>query len=60
MHISFDEKCLISFLSVLSDVALQPTPALTWRTIGGILDFYIFLGPDPGSVVQQYVDVVGQ
>uniref|UniRef100_A0AAX7SJ63 P-type domain-containing protein n=1 Tax=Astatotilapia calliptera TaxID=8154 RepID=A0AAX7SJ63_ASTCA len=41
------------------DVALQPTPALTWRTIGGILDFYIFLGPDPGSVVQQYVDVVG-
>lgn len=41
------------------DVVLQPTPALTWRTIGGILDFYIFLGPDPGSVVQQYVDVVG-
>lgn len=60
MHVSFDEKCLISFLCVLSDVALQPTPALTWRTIGGILDFYIFLGPDPGSVVQQYVDVVGQ
>uniref|UniRef100_A0A669F3C7 Alpha glucosidase 2 n=1 Tax=Oreochromis niloticus TaxID=8128 RepID=A0A669F3C7_ORENI len=41
------------------DVVLQPAPALTWRTIGGILDFYIFLGPDPGSVVQQYVDVVG-
>lgn len=60
MHVSFDEKCLISFLSVLSDVVLQPAPALTWRTIGGILDFYIFLGPDPGSVVQQYVDVVGQ
>lgn len=60
MHVSFDEKCVISFLSVLSDVVLQPAPALTWRTIGGILDFYIFLGPDPGSVVQQYVDVVGQ
>ncbi|XP_070840184.1 lysosomal alpha-glucosidase isoform X1 [Chaetodon trifascialis] len=41
------------------DVVLQPAPALTWRTIGGILDFYVFLGPDPGSVIQQYVEVVG-
>ncbi|KAM9314287.1 lysosomal alpha-glucosidase isoform 2-T2 [Pholidichthys leucotaenia] len=41
------------------DVVLQPAPALTWRTIGGILDFYVFLGPDPGSVVEQYVEVVG-
>ncbi|XP_024914210.1 lysosomal alpha-glucosidase [Cynoglossus semilaevis] len=42
------------------DVVLQPAPAVTWRTIGGILDFYIFLGPDPGSVVEQYVDVIGR
>uniref|UniRef100_A0A7N6BX32 P-type domain-containing protein n=1 Tax=Anabas testudineus TaxID=64144 RepID=A0A7N6BX32_ANATE len=41
------------------DVVLQPAPAVTWRTIGGILDFYVFLGPDPGSVVEQYVDVIG-
>lgn len=41
------------------DVVLQPAPAVTWRTIGGILDFYLFLGPDPASVVQQYLDVVG-
>lgn len=41
------------------DVILQPAPALTWRTIGGILDFYVFLGPDPGSVIEQYVEVVG-
>uniref|UniRef100_A0A3P9HJ83 Si:ch73-12o23.1 n=1 Tax=Oryzias latipes TaxID=8090 RepID=A0A3P9HJ83_ORYLA len=41
------------------DVVLQPTPALTWRTIGGILDFYVFLGPDPGSVVSQYLEVIG-
>ncbi|XP_078273960.1 lysosomal alpha-glucosidase isoform X2 [Rhinoraja longicauda] len=41
------------------DVALQPTPALTWRTIGGILDFYIFMGPDPNSVIQQYLEVIG-
>ncbi|XP_034043234.1 lysosomal alpha-glucosidase [Thalassophryne amazonica] len=41
------------------DVVLQPAPAVTWRTIGGILDFYIFLGPDPGSVIEQYVEVIG-
>ncbi|XP_019398330.1 PREDICTED: lysosomal alpha-glucosidase [Crocodylus porosus] len=41
------------------DVVLQPSPALTWRTIGGILDFYVFLGPDPKSVVRQYLDVIG-
>ncbi|XP_061778812.2 lysosomal alpha-glucosidase isoform X1 [Nerophis lumbriciformis] len=41
------------------DVILQPAPAITWRTIGGILDFYVFLGPDPGSVVEQYLDVIG-
>ena len=49
-----------NYLSVSSDVALQPAPALTWRSIGGILDFYVFLGPDPGSVIEQYVEVIGQ
>lgn len=39
---------------------LQPSPALTWRSTGGILDVYVFLGPEPKSVVQQYLDVVGK
>lgn len=38
---------------------MQPMPALTWVTIGGILDIYIFLGPDPQSVVRQYHEVIG-
>uniref|UniRef100_A0AAV2LKQ6 Uncharacterized protein n=1 Tax=Knipowitschia caucasica TaxID=637954 RepID=A0AAV2LKQ6_KNICA len=42
------------------DVVLQPAPAVTWRTIGGVLDFYLFLGPEPASVVQQYLEVVGR
>lgn len=35
------------------DVLLQPKPAIIWRTIGGILDFYVFLGPHPNDVVKQ-------
>lgn len=38
---------------------LQPTPALTWVAIGGILDLYVFLGPDPQSVIRQYLQVIG-
>ncbi|XP_077022277.1 lysosomal alpha-glucosidase [Tamandua tetradactyla] len=41
------------------DVVLQPSPALSWRTTGGVLDFYVFLGPEPQRVVQQYLAVVG-
>ncbi|XP_062936672.1 lysosomal alpha-glucosidase isoform X2 [Cynocephalus volans] len=41
------------------DVVLQPSPALSWRSTGGILDFYVFLGPEPKSVVRQYLDIVG-
>lgn len=38
---------------------LQPTPALTWVAIGGILDLYVFLGPDPQSVIRQYLQLIG-
>uniref|UniRef100_A0A4W5QX90 Alpha glucosidase n=1 Tax=Hucho hucho TaxID=62062 RepID=A0A4W5QX90_9TELE len=41
------------------EVVLQPSPALTWVALGGILDLYIFLGPDPQSVVRQYLQVIG-
>ncbi|XP_036919840.1 lysosomal alpha-glucosidase [Sturnira hondurensis] len=41
------------------DVVLQPSPALSWRSTGGILDMYVFLGPEPESVVRQYLDVAG-
>uniref|UniRef100_A0A7N8YPL4 Lysosomal alpha-glucosidase n=1 Tax=Mastacembelus armatus TaxID=205130 RepID=A0A7N8YPL4_9TELE len=41
------------------EVMLQPTPALTWVSTGGILDLFIFLGPEPQSVIQQYLQVIG-
>ncbi|KAK8792779.1 hypothetical protein WA158_004943 [Blastocystis sp. Blastoise] len=42
------------------DIILQPTPALTFRTIGGIIDIYIFMGPTPEEVVEQYTSLVGK
>ncbi|KAM7133396.1 sucrase-isomaltase, intestinal [Molossus nigricans] len=42
------------------DVTFQPTPALTYRMIGGILDFYMFLGPTPEVVTKQYHEVIGR
>ncbi|XP_057695527.1 sucrase-isomaltase, intestinal isoform X2 [Corythoichthys intestinalis] len=42
------------------DVTFQPTPALTYRTVGGILDFYMVLGPTPEMVVQEYTDLIGR
>ena len=37
-----------------ADVSLQPLPAMTYRTIGGVLDFYMFFGPSPEDIVKQY------
>lgn len=44
-------------LPAFPDVTFQPTPALTYRTTGGILDFYMVLGPTPELVVQEYTAV---
>ncbi|CAG8606975.1 13228_t:CDS:2 [Funneliformis caledonium] len=44
------------------DVTITPgNPAkLNWKVIGGVFDFYIFLGPTPSDVVTQYTEVVGR
>ncbi|KAK7909767.1 hypothetical protein WMY93_014451 [Mugilogobius chulae] len=42
------------------DVTFQPTPAITYRTLGGILDFYMVMGPTPELVVQEYTALVGR
>uniref|UniRef100_A0ABM0M7Q3 Maltase n=1 Tax=Saccoglossus kowalevskii TaxID=10224 RepID=A0ABM0M7Q3_SACKO len=42
------------------DITVQPLPALTYRTIGGVLDFWMFLGPTVGDVVSQYTEAIGR
>ena len=37
-----------------------PAPGLTYRTIGGGLDFFVFLGPKPESVIDQYTQLIGR
>uniref|UniRef100_A0A3B4AN37 P-type domain-containing protein n=1 Tax=Periophthalmus magnuspinnatus TaxID=409849 RepID=A0A3B4AN37_9GOBI len=41
-------------------VTLQPAPAVTYRTIGGVLDFYIVFGDTPEQVVQEFLELIGR
>uniref|UniRef100_H2YDF7 P-type domain-containing protein n=1 Tax=Ciona savignyi TaxID=51511 RepID=H2YDF7_CIOSA len=41
------------------DVTTTPAPGLVYRTIGGVLDMYVFLGPEPNRVVEQYNTAIG-
>ena len=38
------------------DVVLQPTPAITFRTIGGVLDVYVFMAEETEKVTDQCDD----
>ncbi|XP_050706876.1 maltase-glucoamylase-like isoform X2 [Eriocheir sinensis] len=40
------------------DYQLLDYPALTFRTIGGVLDLFLMAGPQPESVVAQYTSLI--
>ncbi|XP_006865405.1 PREDICTED: maltase-glucoamylase, intestinal-like [Chrysochloris asiatica] len=56
----FNAHGILLLNSNAQDVTLSPHPSITFRTIGGILDFYLFLGPTPENVVQQYTEAIGR
>lgn len=41
------------------DVYLGPS-SLTYRAIGGVLDFFFMLGPSPADVIDQYTELIGR
>ncbi|XP_077527812.1 lysosomal alpha-glucosidase-like [Haemaphysalis longicornis] len=61
VHEETGESCGIFFLnSNAMDVVLKPSPSVTFRSTGGIVDVFVFLGPSPSAVVQQYTALVGR
>ena len=42
------------------DILLTDTPAVTWNTIGGILDFSVFVGDSPVDVIKLYTGRIGR
>ncbi|XP_030765567.1 lysosomal alpha-glucosidase-like [Sitophilus oryzae] len=60
MENSSNSHGVFLFNSNGQDILLQPAPAITFRAIGGVLDFYFFLGPTPSDVIEQYTDLIGR
>ncbi|CAG2179166.1 unnamed protein product, partial [Oppiella nova] len=42
------------------EYAFLPEPALSLKTLGGVLDFFVFLGDNPEHVIQLYTSVIGR
>ncbi|CAH8572052.1 unnamed protein product [Dicrocoelium dendriticum] len=61
MGLSHDGTAFGVFLlnSNAQEVAFTPLPSITYRVIGGILDFFVFTGPQPSNVIAQYYDLIG-
>jgi lysosomal alpha-glucosidase len=41
-------------------IEMTSTPAITYRVIGGILDFFVFMGPTPDEVMEKKADLIGK
>ncbi|CAL8087113.1 unnamed protein product [Orchesella dallaii] len=39
---------------------MHPSPGIVYKTLGGVIDMYFFLGPTPENTAQQYSEAVGR
>eukprot|EP00088_Acartia_fossae_P064412 TRINITY_DN7924_c0_g1_i12.p1 TRINITY_DN7924_c0_g1~~TRINITY_DN7924_c0_g1_i12.p1 ORF type:complete len:879 (-),score=174.43 TRINITY_DN7924_c0_g1_i12:112-2748(-) len=62
MNVESDGKThgVLFLNSNAQEVLTTPAPGLVYRTIGGILDIYIYMGETPEQVVGQYTASVGR
>lgn len=47
-------------LSQPTEVALQPSRSIQFRTSGGAFELHVFAGPTPRDVIRQYTEFVGR
>jgi alpha-glucosidase (family GH31 glycosyl hydrolase) len=45
---------------ILTDYTLLPWPGISFKTVGGILDFFLFVGHNPEHVIQLYTSLIGR
>ncbi len=48
------------FFKIIIEYTLLPHPALSLKTTGGILDFFVFIGDNPEEVIQLYTSLIGR
>lgn len=46
--------------SNMMEIELTPKPGVVYRTLGGIIDLYVFLGDSPAEIVQHYTEAFGR
>ena len=42
------------------EYTLLPDPALSLKTMGGVLDLFVFVGDNPGQVTELYTSLIGR
>lgn len=55
-----NSNVVVFYNSNPSEFYLTPFPSLSYRTIGGILDVYIFTGPTPIQALEQFQQVLNE
>ena len=51
---------MADILTIFSEYKLQPSPAMTLRAMGGVLDFIICFGATPNDVIIEYTQTIGR